>query len=175
MHSRRPWGCASVRVQFSDDGSQSAGSDSEGGRAGHRLRRDACGRQRRPGEFLLPAVGDDRLELYATLSGPGYNTEYAVLAPMVFTANLGVGPSAASFDLLAFCVDIFHNITAGPLNLQYDETQIFNSNSDSPVALPISVPTQLAVGRLANYGQAVYDSGDAQKAEKLAGVRARSG
>jgi hypothetical protein len=103
-------------------------------------------------------------------NGP-YATENAVLGPILFKVNYGTVASADSFDLLAFCVDIFHNINVGTLNLKYDDLQPFNSNSDSPASLPISVPTQQLVGRLANYGQAVYESTDVNKVEKLAAVQ----
>jgi hypothetical protein len=52
--------------------------------------------------------------------------ENAATGPLWFTAALGTGPSGTSFDFLGFCVDIYHNITAGfgsqaALNLQYQQ------------------------------------------------------
>lgn len=107
----------------------------------------------------------------AVLSGAGYATENVVLAPIHFTAFLGDTATGPSFDLMAFCVDIFHNITVGPLNYVYDDSQPFNSNSAAPTALAIDGATQFKVATLANYGALVYASNDAAKTQKLAGVQ----
>jgi hypothetical protein len=107
----------------------------------------------------------------ATISGPGYTTETAVLAPIHFTAYQGVGPVGPSFDLMAFCVDVYHNISVGTLNLQYDDTQPFTDNSDSPVWQPISVFQQELVGKLVHFGAHLQTSSDANRLAKLAAVQ----
>lgn len=107
----------------------------------------------------------------AVLSGAGYNTHSVVLAPIHFNAFLGDSATGPAFDLMAFCVDIFHNISIGTLNYTYDDSQPFNSNSKSPVSTAISGATQLKVAKLANYGALVYASADAAKTQKLAGVQ----
>ncbi len=101
---------------------------------------------------------------------PGYTDQYVYLAPMVFTAYDGVGPTGDSTSLLAFCVDIFHNIGLGTVNLQYDDTQPFASNSGSPATLLTSAQ-KVQVGRLANYGQLVYTGSDADKVQRLAALQ----
>jgi hypothetical protein len=101
---------------------------------------------------------------------PGYSDEHVFLGPLLFTANAGIGYSPDSFQLLAFCVDIFHNINLGPLGLQYDDTQPFSSNSQVP-PVAISGAQQLQVAKLVNYGQLVFTQGDALKTEKLAGLQ----
>ncbi|MBU1375470.1 MAG: hypothetical protein KKE02_08040 [Alphaproteobacteria bacterium] len=100
----------------------------------------------------------------------GYSDEYVYLAPMTFTAYDGVGATGDAYSLLAFCVDIFHNISLGNINLQYDDTQPLASNSGSP-STPLTGAQLTQVGKLVNYGQVVYGSADADKVAKLAGLQ----
>ncbi len=111
----------------------------------------------------------------AHIYGPGYpvpvySDEYVFLGPLVFTTNLGTAAGTPTFNLLAFCVDIFHNITLGPLNLKYNDLLPLNSNSQVP-ASPISAAQTMQVARLVNYGELVYDSADVNKSAKLAGLQ----
>lgn len=63
--------------------------------------------------------------------------------PLYFTGALGTGPLGPEFDFLGFCVDIYHNISAGVngqagLNLQYHEGNLKydgDGNALSPTAL----------------------------------------
>jgi len=106
----------------------------------------------------------------APYPNPGYTDEYVYLAPIVFTAFDGVGAVGSSYDVLGFCVDIFHNIGLGNINLQYDDEQTLTTNSGSPAtALTSDQITQ--VGKLVNYGQLVYGGADADKAVRLAGLQ----
>jgi hypothetical protein len=107
----------------------------------------------------------------ASISGPGYGPESAVLAPIHFTAYEGIGPVGPSMDLMAFCVDVYHNINVGTINLQYDDTQVFDNNSDSPTWEPISIEQQVLVGKLVNFGARLQLSGDPNRLAKLAAVQ----
>jgi len=100
----------------------------------------------------------------------GYSDEYVYLAPIVFTAYDGVGATGDAYNLLAFCVDIFHNIGLGTINLQYDDTQALTSNSADP-GTALTGAQKLQVGRLVNYGTLLYGSGASNETAKLAGLQ----
>ena len=100
----------------------------------------------------------------------GYTDQYVYLAPMQFTAYDGVGPVGDSNNLLAFCVDIFHHIGLGAVNLQYDDTQPFTSDSASP-STALTGAQKVQVGRLVNYGSLLFGSGATDEAAKLAGLQ----
>jgi hypothetical protein len=100
-----------------------------------------------------------------TIDGPaGFHTR-VVIAPTVFTAYEGVGPVGLSSELFAFCLDIFHPMTTGTINLQYDDNFDLTTNSQYQTVTPFVGATTLSqaqvvqVGRLVNYGTAIYRSG----------------
>ena len=118
----------------------------------------------------------------ATIAGPGVNaTVYA--APIRFTAFDGTAATGQSDELLAFCVDIFHSISLGALNLQYDDTfdlttnSYYNSNSvrfSGPAGLTTLSSDQLVqVGKLVNFGTDVWENmaAGATKDKLLAGLQ----
>jgi hypothetical protein len=115
----------------------------------------------------------------AHIYGPGGSDEYVYIAPIVFKANEGVAPGAPTVDLLSWCVDIFHNISLGEIDLKYDETYDLTTDSKYQSATPFSGGGTLTVdqiehvGRLINYGTKVYDFGvmNAGWTNMLAGIQ----
>lgn len=115
----------------------------------------------------------------ANIDGPAGFHEYTYLGPISFTAFEGVAATGPSFNILAFCVDIFHNIGLGTLNLKYDDNYDLTSNSKYQTATPFAGGTaltagqQLQVGRLVNYGTLVAENAanNTDKVNKLAGLQ----
>jgi hypothetical protein len=102
------------------------------------------------------------------ISGPGLN-ENAYSAPISFVVNDGPTATNNTYDILAFCVDIFHNITLGNLGYVYHVQPI---TTDS--ATPADTLTQLQLNKissLVNFGTALYNTGDADLSNKLAAVQ----
>jgi len=99
----------------------------------------------------------------AHINGPSGFHSYTYLAPIKFTAFEGTGATGPSFNFLGFCVDIFHGISLGTLNLKYDDNFDLTTNSkylsNTPFAGGTSLSGQqkLQVGRLVNYGTLIYD------------------
>jgi len=97
---------------------------------------------------------------------------YAYSGPVLFKANDGVGLQGGGYDILGFCVDIFHDITAGvnsqqALNLQY-HTAALTSNGGGG-ALSAGQIQQLS--GLITYGSRLYRTGGVDLSNKLAGVQ----
>jgi hypothetical protein len=116
----------------------------------------------------------------ATIAGPGVNaTVYS--APVVFHAYNGTGPVGEAFDLLAFCVDIFHAMSLGTVNLTYDDAYDLTTNSyynSSSVrfagpATALSEAQVTQVGHLVNFGTDVWENmaAGATKDKLLAGLQ----
>ena len=116
----------------------------------------------------------------ADIRGPGGTHEYAYVGPIVFHANLGTAAATPTFDLLSFCVDIYHNIYLNDAGLKYDDTYDLTTDSkylsnDHPFTgannLLNAQITQ--VGRLVNYGRLVYtrEAATADRSNKLAGLQ----
>ena len=116
----------------------------------------------------------------ATIAGPGVNaTVYA--APIRFTAYEGTSAVGEASELLAFCVDIFHSISLGTLNLTYDDSFELTTNSNynsstvrfSGPAVPLSQAQLLQVGQLVNFGTDVWENmaAGATKDRLLAGLQ----
>lgn len=103
------------------------------------------------------------------ISGPAVN-ENAYMAPVAFTAFRGTGATpqtgalSAPFNLIGFCVDIFHDISLGTVNLKYNDAYDLTTNSkyitNTPWAgaTPLSTAQVIQVGRLVNYGSKIYKS-----------------
>lgn len=114
----------------------------------------------------------------AHITGPGLNA-HVYLAPISFTAFEGVNASGPAFDFLGFCVDIFHSISLGTLNLKYDDTYDLTSNSKYLTSTPFAGGTALGsgqilqVGRLVNYGTQVFNDAPntTDKVNRLAGLQ----
>lgn len=116
----------------------------------------------------------------ATISGPGVNaTVYA--APIRFTAYEGTSATGPADELLAFCVDIFHSISLGTLNLTYDTdyeltTNSYYNSATTRFAGPATTLSQsqiTQVGRLVNFGTDVWENmaAGAPKDRLLAGLQ----
>jgi len=121
-------------------------------------------------EFFLASASMNTSRT-ATITGPGMNA-HVYLAPINFTANYGTGATPATgadsdpFNVLGFCVDIFHHIGLGTLNLRYDDTYDLETNSKYlSNAAPFTGATALTsgqitqVGMLVNYGDKLYRFG----------------
>ena len=102
------------------------------------------------------------------------------MAPLDFTANEGVVASTDTFNLVAFCVDIFHSISLSDRNLKYDDAYDLETNSKfSGTTLPptFAGATDLSnqqiaqVGRLVNFGTELFGSADANKINQLSAVQ----
>jgi hypothetical protein len=121
----------------------------------------------------------------AVISGPGLS-ENAYIGPLKFTAFEGTGATPATgatsgpFSFLGFCVDIFHNIGLGTLNLKYDDAYDLETNSKyltttafAPGATLLSDQQILQVGRLVNHGTLVFNQlpNGTLKTNKLAGLQ----
>ena len=112
------------------------------------------------------------------IGGPGTN-EYTYMAPVKFTTFLGTGATphtgamSSGFDMVGFCVDIFHNISLGTINLKYDTKYNLTTNSKyltgTPFVggTPLSNTQKLQVARLVNYGTLIYNSSGAVTSDKL--------
>ncbi|WP_293680357.1 PEPxxWA-CTERM sorting domain-containing protein [uncultured Phenylobacterium sp.] len=122
----------------------------------------------------------------AHIYGPGGFHEYAYIAPVKFTAYEGTGATpqtgalSGPFDMIGFCLDIFHNISLGPLNLKYDDTYELTTNSEylsnaAPFtgATLLTQPQIAQVGQLVNYGSLLYANGpsSADTLNRLAGLQ----
>ncbi len=115
----------------------------------------------------------------ANINGPGGFHEYVYLGPIQFTAFEGVNASGESADFLGFCVDIFHNIGLGTLNLKYDDTYDLTTNSKYLTTTPFAGGTALSqaqvlqVGRLVNYGTALFNQAPSttDRTNRLAGLQ----
>lgn len=97
------------------------------------------------------------------ISGPGYSA-HVYMAPMRFTAYEGTSATGPSFNFVGFCVDIFHGIGLGTLNLKYDDAYDLTTDSKYKTSTPFQGGTALSggqriqVARLVNYGTLVYNN-----------------
>ena len=112
------------------------------------------------------------------ITGPGMN-DNAYMAPVKFKTFRGTGATpqtgalSAGFDMVGFCVDIFHDISLGTVNLKYNDAYDLTTNSkyitNTPWAgaTPLTTAQITQVGRLVNYGTKIYKSGGPVSADKL--------
>ena len=122
----------------------------------------------------------------AHIYGPSGFNEYTYIAPIKFTTYDGTGATpmtgalSGPNDTLAFCVDIFHNINLGTVNLKYDDAYDLTTNSKyQDNAHPFTGATALSLGRIAqvgylvNYGTLLYANGPntADTVNRLAGLQ----
>lgn len=115
----------------------------------------------------------------AHIYGPGGSDEYVYIAPIVFKANEGVAPGAPTVNLLSWCVDIFHNISLGEIDLKYDDGYDLTTDSKYLTSTPFSGGGTLTAdqiehaARLINYGTLVYNFGvmNANWTNMLAGIQ----
>ena len=121
----------------------------------------------------------------AHIYGPNGFAEYAYIGPVKFRAFEGTGATPQTgalggpFDMVGFCVDIFHDISLGTLNLRYDDSYDLTTNSKYLTSPAFSGATTLTraqvvqVGRLVNYGELLYAHGPntADTVNRLAGLQ----
>lgn len=119
------------------------------------------------------------------ITGPGMN-DNTYMAPVTFTTFLGTGATpqtgatSGAFDMVGFCVDIFHHISLGTINLKYDDKYDLTTNSKYLTSNPFVGATSLTgaqrlqVGRLVNYGTLIAHSG-AMNNDKLNRLSALQG
>ncbi len=106
---------------------------------------------------------------------------YAVMAPVRFTANYGSTASGDTFDFVAWCVDIFHEIQLSDVNLSYDDSNALTTNSryTDPTLPPsflgatgLDQVTQIdQVAKLVQFGTDLYGSADPDRIDKMAAVQ----
>ena len=121
----------------------------------------------------------------AHINGPNGYHAYTYIAPIKFITYEGTGATpqtgatSGAFDMVAFCVDIFHSISLGNVNLKYDDTYDLTTNSKYLTSTPFTGATvlsgvqKLQVGRLVNYGTLVFNEAPntTDKVNKLAGLQ----
>ena len=77
-------------------------------------------------------------------------------APITFSANPGSAfDSATTYSFLGWCIDIYHSITLGTLNLQYAE----GAFTDDQNGVPLSKLQRNKISSLVNYGTWLYGNG----------------
>jgi hypothetical protein len=108
----------------------------------------------------------------ATIVGPGMNA-HVYAGPIKFKTYEGTAAVGQSFDIVGFCVDIFHSISLGTINLKYDDNYQLTTDSkyltNTPfgggAATPLSNGQILQVGRLVNYGTLVFNQAPTSSAK----------
>jgi len=124
-----------------------------------------CGSAANAAQVLI-SNGQMTNPLIVHLSGAAYNGD-VYDAPMQFTTTYNGVPNV---ELLAFCVDVFHDINFGPYStpLQYVDTVPFTTNSrPSPGASDQLLPTTIEqIAKLVNYGTDVFHDGALSGADK---------
>jgi hypothetical protein len=105
------------------------------------------------------------------------------MAPVKFTAFYGTGNTpqtgaiGGSFTLIGWCVDIYHSISMGNIDLKYNNTYDLETNSKYTTNTPWAGETDLTnsqidqVGRLVHYGTSLYTSNAAGNALKLSAIQ----
>lgn len=120
-----------------------------------------------PGHAAQYFLASDTMNTSRTahINGPNGFHEYVYIAPIKFTAYEGTSAVGPSFNFVGFCVDIFHDIGLGTLNLKYDDNYDLTTDSKYLTNTPFSGGTaltggqRLQVARLVNYGTLVYAHG----------------
>ena len=115
----------------------------------------------------------------ATIVGPGMNA-HVYAGPIKFKTYNGTAAIGQSFDIVGFCVDIFHSISLGTINLKYDDSYQLTTDSKyltntpfAPGATVLTNAQKLQVGRLVNYGTLVFNQAPASsdKSSQLAALQ----
>lgn len=101
------------------------------------------------------------------ISGPSLNGRY-----FSTVVKLGADTGAGTFDLLAFCIDLFHPISAGlngqnPWNLNYFRAPFTTDNNGTAV----SNAQARQIGGLAEIGFGIARGNDPDKAVRLAAIQ----
>jgi hypothetical protein len=127
-------------------------------------------------QFFLQSASMDGSRT-GRITGPTMNVNVG-MAPVKFTTFHGTGATAqtgatsGAFDMVGFCVDIFHSISMGTINLKYDDSYDLLTNSNYTTstqwagATALTRNQKLQVGRLVNYGTLIYNSAGPLTADK---------
>ncbi|WP_293376686.1 PEPxxWA-CTERM sorting domain-containing protein [Phenylobacterium sp.] len=101
----------------------------------------------------------------ASINGSLINVN-AYAAPISFTANLGGAFDAATtYSFLGWCVDIFHEITPGTMNLQYSSgALVTDQGGETLTGLQLD-----KISSLVNYGDYLYGHGG--DSDQMAGIQ----
>ncbi len=134
-----------------------------------------------PGQATQYFLQSDTMNTSRTahINGPSGFHEYVYIAPIQFTAFEGVSATGDAMSLLAFCVDIYHDISLGTLNLKYDDSFDLTTNSKYLTTPAFTGATALSggqvtqVARLVNYGTLLFNQAPntADKVDRLAAVQ----
>jgi len=101
----------------------------------------------------------------------GQSDKYVEMAPVKFTVFYGTGNTPATgaiggpMTMIGWCVDIYHSISMGNIDLKYDREFELETNSKYTSNTPWYGETNLTedqitqVGRLVHYGTALYLNG----------------
>ena len=122
-------------------------------------------------EIFLRSLSMDTSHVVNIAGAPGGGypnlSENAYSSLMIFQANNGVGPQTPTFELLAFCIDIFDNIGLGAVNNQYHTDVLSQDGRGDPLS-----PGQIQqISGLVNLGTHLYKVGDPDLSNRLAGVQ----
>ena len=124
---------------------------------------------------VLISNGQMQNPLIVQLSGPAYNGD-VYDAAMQFTASFNGGPNVA---LIAFCVDVFHDINFGPYSpaLPYQTTVPFTTDSKPvPGSSDVLDGAKIEqIDRLVNYGTDAQKDGSLSTLDKSVIVGAVQG
>jgi len=105
------------------------------------------------------------------------------MAPVKFTAFYGTGNTpqtgaiGGSFTLIGWCVDIYHSIQMGNIDLKYDNKYDLETNSKYTSNTPWYGESDLTdaqidqVGRLVHYGTSLYTANATANALKLSAIQ----
>jgi len=121
----------------------------------------------------------------AVIKKNGSTFANVAMAPVNFTAFYGTGNTpktgalAGPMTIIGWCVDIFHSISMGNIDLKYDDTNEFDSNSKYTSNTPWAGETMLSdsqidqVGRLIHYGTQLYKTAPSSTAKlnELSGIQ----
>lgn len=122
-------------------------------------------------EIFLRSLSMDTAHVVNITGAPGGSypaiNENAYSSLMIFQANDGLGPQPLTFQLVAFCIDIFDNIGLGTVNNQYHTDVLTQDGRGHPLS-----PAQIQqISGLVNLGTHLYRVGDADLSNRLAGVQ----
>ncbi len=141
--------------------------------------------------FAAPAAATQYFLDYASMNTNtdgkmlknGQFVQNVEMAPVNFTAYYGTGNTpqtgaiGGSFTLIGWCVDIYHSIQMGNVDLKYDNTYDLETNSKYTSNTPWYGESDLTdaqidqVGRLVHYGTSLYVANASANALKLSAIQ----
>lgn len=101
------------------------------------------------------------------ITSPSLNeTTYSDAISLI--ANFGIGPSADTFQVWAFCIDLYREIGQGPVGLQYH----VDSLTDDGAGNALSGTQVSRIYGLANLGYNLIQGGASDLQNRLSGIQA---